>query len=687
MDAAAAAFELRSRNFVAGGSLAAMAVCGGFWVSLVSVRRSLGAHRKAKGRRRKTRRVRVATGSSGGGSASRSDAVRLRAIVWSAPFWLCAVALGVALLTLVLMPVAVVSGHALACSEAHRAPQSEQPGINLLAEPFREAMSRPRESSSVPEDPREREFLHGVLHWLNAELVHGMGTLVFWGSLVALFVLIPFAYFFDEAVGVFWFDRGRGLSRFVETVIELTLILSMCVAALFMLHSIFSLRGSDYEAPGLANFMRFTYLTLSGAGAVYALFGVQFGFSLIFRETLAMLPEKLLISPSEKLERLEKLALKEQVCEQLINRLELAPTDASRLGIFDIRLPIQHHTLQLQVEDELDQAWKTLARIEDHRRALSQYTRRGALRRVVLFSVASAVNLFIPAYIGLHIFASQLSAVHAYLLRWIDHHEDSSGLHQCDALGHLSLVLDVASLMYVAAAALCGVLLTDRTRDSSGEGEPPRTVLRELVVGTASFVAVASSAPLVGRMLDLSRFDLAGSYGFSGNFVTQNHGWMVVLFNWAFLGALLRNYFSFFPIKAVVEKVVRRHPKLANLFRRPGIVFFRGVLGAVAGFVARVLFFCGSGIAHVFESMYQYGQRSGQSATASVSAPSQNSAQTASPSVPGVPAAGGVVPASGAGAASVAGGGSGDPASGIRPPVFDEAPSVASPGNPGLPRG
>uniref|UniRef100_A0A914PTJ9 Uncharacterized protein n=1 Tax=Panagrolaimus davidi TaxID=227884 RepID=A0A914PTJ9_9BILA len=120
------------------------------------------------------------------------------------------------------------------------------------------------------------------LKWLNWSLINSMWTYIFTLSNLALFFLLPFAYFFLESQGFSFNQKSKTKSlraRFVESIIVCFLVLVLLVV---FADVIYSLHQSTFSFSIFNLSIPFVYSLVSMLGGCVLLVSTPLGFSRMF---------------------------------------------------------------------------------------------------------------------------------------------------------------------------------------------------------------------------------------------------------------------------------------------------------------------------------------------------------------------------------------------------------------------
>eukprot|EP00698_Gefionella_okellyi_P001616 TRINITY_DN11534_c0_g1_i1.p1 TRINITY_DN11534_c0_g1~~TRINITY_DN11534_c0_g1_i1.p1 ORF type:complete len:442 (-),score=84.87 TRINITY_DN11534_c0_g1_i1:84-1409(-) len=285
--------------------------------------------------------------------------------------------------------------------------------------------------------------------WLNYEFVFDLWNMVFWGVQLCLYLILPFAYLYMEAVGL----RGaRGVfARLCETSIQVGLLLLVICGAAYAISNSFGY-GSILSIPA----------TISIAcGAVALIVAVPNGL-VEMNKLAAQLYTPFNIRNS-------------QVTAAEIVRLELEATRMQRN-----RAQASTETSKLEEQEKLLMA--------KHQHLLRQLERSPLLRNV-LYMVGFGLTRALLVLISTRVFLSRLWRV--------------PSLFTIPAI-------DVALILYFSLVGIVGLY---RTRIGRYAPRLKDTSVQQLIAATALVLVMASSLPVVSPGLGMTSSLLMERYG------------------------------------------------------------------------------------------------------------------------------------------------------------------------------
>ena len=120
------------------------------------------------------------------------------------------------------------------------------------------------------------------MKWLNSSLIHGIWSMIFTLTNVALFLLLPFAYLFCESEG--FTGARRGLNRAKETLVTLLLLSVVVCGSMYILAALID--RDQYTMDTLVNmysyYLPFLYSCVSFLGVLLLLVCTPLGFVKLF---------------------------------------------------------------------------------------------------------------------------------------------------------------------------------------------------------------------------------------------------------------------------------------------------------------------------------------------------------------------------------------------------------------------
>ncbi|KAK2145407.1 hypothetical protein LSH36_684g01000 [Paralvinella palmiformis] len=299
------------------------------------------------------------------------------------------------------------------------------------------------------------------LQWVNSSLIHGLWNQVFLFSNLALFVLMPFAYFFTESEGLP--GSGRGIKpRVYETFLVLFLVSIIVCGLVWIVSSIFDAEGSSQQTLfDIWNFyLPYLYSCMSLLGVVMLLICTPVGFARLFTVIGELVKKpKFLLDLDDQFYAIvfEEETLKRKLCH---NSAHLQPIANGHSNVSTIKgimvLMVVQNTLELLIG----------------LKALPVGT-----KEIVL------------------------------------------GLSSLTALGPIGAAVEIVIILYLMLASVVGFYslpFLQHLQPKCHDTPMPK------VIGNCMVIVVLSSAlPVLSRTLGITNFDLLGNFGrleWLGNF-------------------------------------------------------------------------------------------------------------------------------------------------------------------------
>uniref|UniRef100_A0A7E4ZWU1 Protein LMBR1L n=1 Tax=Panagrellus redivivus TaxID=6233 RepID=A0A7E4ZWU1_PANRE len=338
------------------------------------------------------------------------------------------------------------------------------------------------------------------LQWLNWSLINSMWAYIFSLSNLALFFLLPFAYFFLESQGLS-FNRHRHeigslpsisitksvKSRIVETTIVCFLVLVLLVV---LADVIFSLNKNSISFSLFNLSIPLVYSLVSMIGTVILLVSTPLGFSKMFDVCgeLLITPKVLPKQPEEDVIRLERLAEYRRA-----GRL-LGSAPACCLGAGDADIAMRLKSIVAPKK------FPIVSRV--FRRVANAFD---LLKYPVIILVLLALTIISVSMVVVN--SLQLLFGFRALPEYVQYVE----LRSRHTFGIIGAIVETFILIYIAIASLVGIysmpyLSTHRPRKGT-------TSMTAIIGNCALILMVSSALPVLARTLGITSFDLLGAYG------------------------------------------------------------------------------------------------------------------------------------------------------------------------------
>lgn len=120
--------------------------------------------------------------------------------------------------------------------------------------------------SSISNEVLHRYPKSWYIKWLNSSLIYGIWNLIFVLSNLSIFILLPFAYLFCEAEGLFGYKKGL-IARAKETLLTLLLLSFIIFGLMYVLEACLNWnQGSIEKIESILAYLPMLYSWLSFLG-------------------------------------------------------------------------------------------------------------------------------------------------------------------------------------------------------------------------------------------------------------------------------------------------------------------------------------------------------------------------------------------------------------------------------------
>ncbi|XP_014788146.1 limb region 1 protein homolog isoform X1 [Octopus bimaculoides] len=341
--------------------------------------------------------------------------------------------------------------------------------------------------------------------WLNSSLIHELWNLIFFLSNLALFMLMPFSYFFTESEGFSGSRRGI-MGRVYETAVVL-IILGILVFGIAWVASalidgdkssrqtLFELRKPSYV---WYIYLPYLYSCISFLGVLALLLCTPVGFARMFTVMgqLVVKPQFLHDIDSD----LFQASLTE---EDLLRKIKHSKCGPSKIA---------NGTAGTDFSQRLEEVRKLKQELEKRKQVSS-------LRRNLGYPLVILILLALTAICVLMVSHNMFQLLIGIKALPFGTKKLALGITSLSALGPVGAVLEIILILYLMCASLVGFYslpvfchLTPRIDDT--------TMI--LIIANCIVILVLSSAlPVLLKTLGITNFDLLGNFGsmeWLGNF-------------------------------------------------------------------------------------------------------------------------------------------------------------------------
>ncbi|XP_070536228.1 protein LMBR1L-like [Ptychodera flava] len=324
--------------------------------------------------------------------------------------------------------------------------------------------------------------------WLNESLIHGLWNQIFLSSNLAMFILIPFAYFLTESEGFAGSKKGIK-ARIYETVVVL-LLLGMLVFGFTVVLSAL-LDANKLSQESISDFWDFylpyLYSCISLFGVLMLLISTPLGFTRLFSV-------------------IGQLVVKPQFMQDLDDELHSAKFEED-----DITRKLQDQTDGTLQQNGQNDLRKRLKEVRKERKELERKQKASPLQRNVVYPlvwlflfILTAISLFM---VGLNIFRLLLG--YGSLPGGVS--EVALGKASLSSLGSVGAAIEVALILYVMSASLVGFYSVPWFRGLSPKHKD--TAMTKIIANSTVLLILSSALPLLSRSIGITTFDLLGDFG------------------------------------------------------------------------------------------------------------------------------------------------------------------------------
>eukprot|EP01111_Echinosteliopsis_oligospora_P011043 TRINITY_DN3543_c0_g1_i2.p1 TRINITY_DN3543_c0_g1~~TRINITY_DN3543_c0_g1_i2.p1 ORF type:complete len:469 (-),score=89.61 TRINITY_DN3543_c0_g1_i2:316-1722(-) len=377
--------------------------------------------------------------------------------------------------------------------------------------------------------------------WLSRQLIFALWNKIYWATLAAVLVVLPFSYFYYEAEGIYLGSRKGILPRVYEALIVLCLVLIIFAAFVYILRKIV------LENKAVA-YLPFSYSIISASGSILVIISTPRGFTMLM--SYGMRLRLLAATRSTALDKKYSLELEEQFLLEKIKRDKgLTPTSTSSTSSSTsstststsaIRSSTFLATSTSDLEMELEEVRKDIVELN--------LTDMHPILRNVCSLLITVLNLFFSGYLVVstffrlvkQMFFPGTSAVVDFLM--YDDRRESM-------FQYFGAAFETTVLLYLMVSAFVGFYGLPGVNKIR-----PKKATMSMATITINLVWIllfSSSFPIVARILEIVNFDLLGVYN-ETNYVKNDK--IIYIYKLVFIIALAYHYVDY--IRTSLQKTV-----------------------------------------------------------------------------------------------------------------------------------
>ncbi|XP_064644595.1 limb region 1 protein homolog isoform X2 [Lineus longissimus] len=400
------------------------------------------------------------------------------AMVYRISLWICTFTLSVSLAAVLLLPISIVSNEVLI-----QFPKSY------------------------------------YVQWLNSSLIHGLWNNVFLCSNLALFILMPFAYFFTESEG-FTGSRKGIMARVYETFVVLSLLavlvfgLAWVASALIdedhpsrqtLFDHIISLNRFKQIMADLPAFSRdvwnvylpYLYSGISLFGVLMLLLCTPLGFATLF----TVMGQ--LVTKPQFLRDIDEELYTTKFEEETLKRRLLHP-----LGQSLANGHTNSHDLQTR-----------LAEVQKDRKELEKRRKASSIQRNLGYPLVMLLLLGLTGLSVLMVAQNIFELIVGFKSLPMGAKETVLGIASLSTFGPVGATLEIILILYLMLASIVG--LYSISFMCSIRPVLHDTPMTKIIANCILILVLSSALPVLSRMLGITNFNLLGDFGrmdWLGNF-------------------------------------------------------------------------------------------------------------------------------------------------------------------------
>ncbi|XP_076455646.1 limb region 1 protein homolog [Babylonia areolata] len=335
--------------------------------------------------------------------------------------------------------------------------------------------------------------------WLNTSLIQGLWNHIFFLSNLALFILMPFAYFFTEAEGFSGSKKGL-MSRVNETVVVLGL-LAVVVLGIAWLVSAFvnqDLHTKQQLFDVWHIYLPYLYSFISFIGVLLLLSCTPLGVSRMFTVMGELIVKPKFLRDIE--EELNTVRLEEE----------------------NLKRKLRHKNPPGQIANghtNMDSLVFQLEEIQDRREQLEKRQQVSSWRKNLVYPLVMLLLLALTVFCVLNVAQNTILVLIGLKALPTGAKDTVLGLSSLSTFGPVGAALEIVLILYLICTAVVGFFgLPYLCRLHPRRGD---TSMVKIILNCSVLLVLSSALPIVSKMLGITNFDLIGNFGsmeWLGNF-------------------------------------------------------------------------------------------------------------------------------------------------------------------------
>lgn len=381
------------------------------------------------------------------------------------------------------------------------------------------------------------------IKWLNDSLLQGLWNQIFLGTYIALFLAMPFAYFFTESEGLAGSQKGIK-ARVYETFVVLFLLGVLLFSLAWVIYGILY-KDSGTAVDSWLPHLPFIYSCISLFGVLLQLLCTPRGFAILFTVLGQYVVKPQFLRDLD--DEIKSIELQE---ETTIRKLKLRGKNGFDNGL-----------RQASPSNVIDPELKILFCLKEEKRKLERERDASAWERNLIYPLCLLVLLALTATCFCMVGLNSLSLLFMNGKLPFKTRYAALGKMSFSILGPFGSMIEIVLIFYIMAASLVGfygmpILKHLRPRRNN-------TGITRLIANCIILLVLSSALPILARTLGITKFDLMGEYG-KLNWLGNFH--VVLFYNLIFEASTslcLTRKFTSTVRRALVEQI-----KLSSLFTR-----------------------------------------------------------------------------------------------------------------------
>ncbi|XP_059141717.1 limb region 1 protein homolog isoform X2 [Physella acuta] len=339
------------------------------------------------------------------------------------------------------------------------------------------------------------------IKWLNSSLIQGLWNHVFFFSNLALFILMPFAYFFTEAEGFSGSRKGL-MSRVKEASLVLFLLGILVLGLAYVASAIIS--GDEKTKQTLSDVwhehLPYLYSCISFIGVLVLLMCTPVGVARMFTVMGQLIVKPQFLRGIE--DQLSTLRLEE---ENLLRKITY------RNGPCQISNGHGHSSIETLIET-----------LEDTREAIKMLESRQHIsfwRRNLCYPLVMLLLLAITVFSILIVLQNTFLLLVGTKSLPRGASDTVLGISSLSSFGSIGAALQIVVILYLMVASVVGFYSLPYLRNL----QPRRgdTAMVKIIMNCVVLLLLSSALPILSKTLGITNFDLVGNFGsmdWLGNF-------------------------------------------------------------------------------------------------------------------------------------------------------------------------